>query len=300
MKNAPIAEAHSPFASVEVNRRTRCWLAVLCAGAIASGCGPAEPLDTPQPVDSQSQELNSFNGLSANGLSANGLSLNGLSLNGLSLNGLSSAAFIQWFNQDPASADMLMTYVVRCAVPSGQVRSYKHAATGRTYTWPGGLGLTPDWASGRPANYNEQQLVTACLLAHVNRYGRHVNISVLGWNAWGNAIPFTLGELTTYSVREACFFGNIFTPNSLFFGVDRPINNEGEYLTRACGALGSGPGSAGQCAPLRFVGRCSNFCTLGLEPWFYANCTYNGVSYRPLTTRMRQVDYNQLFEDSDN
>ena len=301
MKNAPMAEAHSPLALVEMKRRARCGLTVLCVVAIASGCGPAEPLDEPLSLDSQSQELDSPNGLSANGLSLNGLSLNGLSVNGLSLNGLSSAEFIQWFTQDPASADTLMTYIVRCAVPKGQVRRYTHAATGKNYTWPGGLGLAPDWASGYPASYNDQQLITACLMAHVNRYGRHVNISVLGWNAWGTAIPFSFSELTTYSVREACFFGNLFTPNSLFFGVDRPINNEGEYLTRACGALGSGSGSSEQCAPLRFVGRCSNVCTLGAgDPWFYSNCTFNGVGYRPLTTRMRQVDFDQLFAASGN
>lgn len=300
MSNAPIANARCSMPLLGVKRRAWCWLVALCVWTSASGCGPSEPLAEPLPLDSDSQDLNSFNGLSANGLSLNGLSLNGLSVNGLSLNGLSSAAFIQWFTQDPASADMLMTYVVRCAVPTGQTRSYTHAATHRNYTWSGGLGLAPDWANGNPANYNEQQIVTACLLAHVNRYARHVNISVLGWNAWGNAIPYTLGELTAYPVREACFFGNLFTPNSLFFGVDRPINNEGEYLTRACGALGSGPGSSNQCAPMRFVGRCSNVCTIGLEPWIYTNCTFNGVSYRPITTRMKQADYNQLFEDSGN
>lgn len=295
MKNAPVAEAHPPFAWMEVQRRARCWLTLLCVCASASGCDPSEPPAEPLPLDSQAQELNSFNGLSANGLSANGLSLNGLSLNGLSVNGLSSATFIQWFSQDPAAADMLMTYVVRCAVPTGQTRMYRHQG-GRTYAWTGGLGLAPDWASGSAINYNEQQLITACLLAHVNRYGRHVNISVLGWNAWGNAIPYTFGELTSYPVREACFFGNLFVPNSLFFGVDRPINNEGEYLTRACGALGSGSNSSNQCAPLRFVGRCSNVCVPGLEPWFYSNCTFSGVSYRPLTIRMRQSDYDQLFD----
>ncbi|WP_224242502.1 hypothetical protein [Hyalangium gracile] len=296
MKKAPMMEAPRTFQRVGMTRWAVGWLATLCLGVSASGCGPAEPPAEAPSLESATLELTSINGLSANGLSANGLATNGLSANGLATNGLASSVFVQWFQQDPALANMLMTYVVRCGVPAGQTRSYTHRQTGQTYTWAGGLGLAPDWSSGRPASYNEQQVITACLLAHVNRYGEHVMISVLGLSAWGSPIPFTISELSVYSVREACFFGNIFTPNSLFFGVDRPINNEGEYLTRACGALGSG-GASGQCAPLRFVGRCSQFCSPGLGGTFYSSCTYNGLSYRPITTRMKQSDYNHLFLD---
>lgn len=302
MKNAPMTEARYAFQIVGAKVWARAWFATLCLWACSFGCGPAEPLTDPLSLDSESQELDSANGLSANGLSynglsANGLSYNGLSANGLSYNGLSASVFTQWFTQNPALADMVMTYVVRCAVSAGLSRSYTNSQTGHTYTWMGGLGLAPDWANGNPINYNEQQVVTACLLAHVNRYGRHVPISVLGLNAWGLAVPFTPSELVTYSVHEACFFGNLFTPNSLFFGADQPVNNEGEYLTRACGALGSGHGSDGQCAPLRFVGQCSHLCTPQLGAPFYASCTFQGVGYRPITTRMTQSDYNQLFPD---
>jgi hypothetical protein len=276
------------------------WLATICLWVSASGCGPAESPTELLELDSQSQELNSHNGVSANGLSANGLSANGLSVNGLSANGLSAAAFASWFTQNPAHADMLMTYVVRCAVPAGQRRSFTHPQNGRTYTWTGGLGLAPDWAGGQPLHFNEQQVVTACLLAHVNRFGRHVNISVLGLTARGHALPFTSSELSSYNVREACFFGNLFTPDSLFFGVAQSVSDEGRYLTRACGVMESGSGSASQCAPLRFVGQCSQYCTSSAPSGlFYTSCTYNGVSYRPLTTRMRESDYEQLFPASD-
>lgn len=302
MKNAPMKEAPRAFPMVGVPLWPRAWLAALCLWASASACGPAEPLTEPQSWDSESQELasnNGFsaNGLSANGLSANGLSYNGLSANGLSANGLSTAAFSQWFSENRPRADMVMTYVVRCAVPDGQSRSYTDSQTGKTYTWMGGLGLAPDWAHGHPANYNEQQVITACMLAHVNRFGQHVTISVQGLNAWGNAIPVTRGEVLSYTVHEACFFGNLFTQGGLYFGADRPINNEGEYLTRACGALGAGGGSDSQCAPLHFVGQCSQFCSPMFLGGFYSNCTYQGVGYRPITTRMRPSDYNQLFPD---
>jgi hypothetical protein len=293
MKNAPMTGTHHTFQGLA-------WLVTICLWLSASGCGP-EHFDTePLALDTQSQELHSLNGVSANGLSANGLSANGLSLNGLSLNGLSATTFASWFTQNPADADTLMTYVVRCAVPAGQNRSFRHPQNGRTYTWAGGLGLAPDWASGQPISTLEQQLVTACLLAHVNRFGRHVNISVLGLTARDQLIPFTRDELSLYNVREACFFGNLFTPNSLFFGVARSADDEGRYLTRACGAMNSGSGSAPQCAPLRFIGRCSQYCTSPASSGIlYTSCIYNGVTYRPLTTRMREADYEQLLPGSD-
>jgi hypothetical protein len=300
MKDSPMTEDPLTFQGSGLRSWGRTWLAAVCLWVSTSGCGPAESPSEPLELDSRTQELSSHNGVSANGLSANGLSANGLSANGLSANGLSAAAFASWFTQNPSDADMLMTYVVRCAVPAGQSRSFTNPRNGRTYTWQGGLGLAPDWASGHSINHNEQQVVTSCLLAHVNRFGRHINISVLGLNAWGHAIPFTFGELALYDVREACFFGNLFTPNSLFFGVDQSVSDESRYVTRACGALEPGSDSPPQCAPLRFVGRCSQFCSSqGSSGLFYTSCTYNGVSYRPLTTRMRVSDFDELFPDSD-
>jgi len=54
---------------------------------------------------------------------------------------------------------------------------------GISYTWAGLLGLAPHWAAGEPIPENEQQLVSACLGAHANRYGAHVPISLLGQTA---------------------------------------------------------------------------------------------------------------------
>ncbi|HSP78069.1 MAG TPA: hypothetical protein VLQ93_06045, partial [Myxococcaceae bacterium] len=152
----------------------------------------------------------SLNGLSLNGLSLNGLSLNGLSLNGLSLNGLSTQEFSEWFNQDASAHEQLMRYMVLCAVPAGESRTYTNPATGLTHAWEGSLGLAPDWAGGTPATELEQQVVSGCLAAHANSYGLHVSISVLGRGADGVGIPLAPGELDTYAVKESCFFGNVF------------------------------------------------------------------------------------------
>jgi hypothetical protein len=278
-------------------------LAAVCVLAMTSACGPAEEFSEPSSVGQQDQELSSQNGLSANGLSANGLSYNGLSANGLSANGLSAnglsynglsaSSFATWFASDPVMADMLMRYLVRCAVPAGQTRAYTDRQTGVSYTWSGVLGLAPDWAGGTPATTAEQQVITACLLGHVNRYGLSIPISVLGRDARGGAIPFSLQELGKFNIREACFFGNLFTNEGLFFGVDRLLDNHKAYLTRACAGMSSGA----ECAPLTFVGSCAEQCKPELLMPSYNRCTRNGVSYRAITTRMQQSDYEQLYPE---
>ncbi|NMO17168.1 hypothetical protein HPC49_44795 [Pyxidicoccus fallax] len=236
--------------------------------------------------------MRSGNGLSFNGLSFNGLSFNGLSFNGLSFNGLSTSAFNTWFQSHPAQADLVMRYVVRCAVPEGETRAYTAPSTGQQYTWTGGLGLAPSWASGTPATELEQQVVSACLAAHTNRLGQSVSVSILGRDAPGAAIPFTAEELSSHSRREACFFGNLFSGQGVFVGAEREPLGPNESTSRACGALlHEGSEAKVPCAPMVHAGSCASLCQLDPTGQFFTSCTHNGVTWpRPLTTRLSLAD----------
>jgi hypothetical protein len=277
-------------------------LAVLFALALltgAPGCGPQE--DAGESLDLEelgsSRRLDSgnglaMNGLAMNGLAMNGLAMNGLAMNGLAMNGLSTAAFSAWFQKDPALSDMVMRYVVRCAVRTGERRTYTQPQTNVSYTWEGSLGLAPGWASGLPANTVEQRVITACMAAHANRFGLHLTISVLGRGALGLPIPYTRAELKKYSAREACFFGNLFTGEGAYVGLDAESSDGDPITTRACETVHSPTG----CAPLVLVGQCRRHCTLDGAGPFYKSCTYNGVTYAPITTRMREEDLAMLTE----
>jgi len=124
---------------------------------------------------------------------------------------------------------------------------------------------------------------------------------VLGRNAQGSVIPYTLQELMTYSVHEACFFGNLFSPQQvLYFGTDRGPRNRGTLFTRACSMVGSSVSdrylsAAAGCAPLQFTGSCLQRCQVDWQGGpFYRSCTYNGETYPAITTRMRPQDYGQI------
>jgi hypothetical protein len=259
----------------------------------AAACGPLTPAERAREQGLTDENGLSPNGLNQNGLSQNGLSQNGLSQNGLSQNGLSQnglgTAFTTWFNQDAAQSNIVMGYIVRCALPSGQSRTWTNPVTGTTYTWQGALGLTPSWAGGSPTSETEQQLITACLAGHVNKYGLHVTVSFQGRGATGTAIPLAFNELTNYSVREACFFGNLFAGEGIFVGEDHAPWDSKYSSARAC-ALDYKYGPTPDCAPLDVVGDCSAFCTLDAGGTYYSSCTYNGKAYKPLTTRLRSSD----------
>jgi hypothetical protein len=249
------------------------------------GCGGALPEDGWEggelaAVD-QAQQVD--NGLSTNGLSTNGLSTNGLSTNGLSTNGLSTNGFSSWFEANAATAPSLMAYIVKCAVAEGQTRTYQRDANSPKYTWQGSLGLAPGWASGKPATVAEQQVVSACLAAHANKFGLHVALSVLGRGADGVAIPYTSQELATYGEKEGCFFGNLFTDEGLFAARDRGFTTA-ESSTRACSLTLK----SDNCAPIVNVGTCAQACTKS-DPNspYYTQCTFNGKTYPAITTRVQ-------------
>ena len=264
-----------------------CIAALLMAATLA--CGPVEGSAELQEPAIQTQGLESTNGetpngLAFNGLAFNGLAFNGLAFNGLAFNGLDSAEFSAWFNQNDSLADAVMRYVVTCAVPAGETRTFTDAK-GQTHVWQGSLGLAPDWASGQPASVTEQQLVSACLAAHVNKFGRHVEFSLQGRDGRGQLIPTPPTELEEFSQREGCFFGNLFTNEGIFVGNDDSPLASNKSSVRAC-ALGK----KNECPPMVQVGSCASSCTRDSTGTSYSQCTRNGITYAAITTRIRPRD----------
>ena len=255
-------------------------LAILCA---ACGGEPIALHDGPLPHAA----LQSENGLSTNGLSTNGLSTNGLSTNGLSTNG-----FNAWFTGDTTYSAMVMKYLVRCAYAANQSLTY--TTGGFTYTWPGELGLAPVWASGGSITGAEQQLVSACLAAHTNKFGAQVAISVRGYYTNGAQIPVSSSEASGYPNDEGCFFGNLFDGTGVFSAYSRnsPMVDPSQSSLRVC-ALNAG--QYGDCTPMNTTYySCQQLCSGSYSQvtgaFTFTSCSYGGKSYRPLSVRMRNQD----------
>jgi len=263
----------------------------LLAALLITGCA----VDTDLRTSSSDEDLTSTNGLSLNGMSLNGMSLNGLSLNGTSLNGLSlngldlglsTSQFATWFHGDPVNNAMQLSYIVKCAKPSGSTVTWKDPATGTSYSWPGGLGLAPLWTN-RAMTVAEQQVISACLMAHANKYGVHVPIAVEGQAADGTVIARAANELTDYSSREAAFFGNTANGDGAYVCLDHNSAGPGVSSARACALEMAPKGPSTVCPPLIFAGACSQICTPDATKTYYTSCTALGKTYRPLATRLQ-------------
>jgi hypothetical protein len=281
------------------NGMTRIALMVTLASALA-GCASEAGDDAALGVADQGLEsANGLmrnglmrNGLMRNGLMRNGLMRNGLTENGLMRNGLLTDEFKSWFDEDPATSATFMEYLVRCAASEGADYSFTSPTTGLLYTWTGSLGLAPGFASGLEATVAEQQVLSACLGAHTNYYGQHVDMAVEGYLADGAAIPKVPNETETYWVREAAFFGNLFDPaGALYACRDHREWPLGYSSARACAfgyRKGDGPGDL--CAPIVYVDACSSYCSWSKRDQAYTTCKYGGQAYLPITTRMLPTD----------
>ena len=204
---------------------------------------------------------------------------------------LGTSDFATWFNTDPAMGDMVMRYLVRCAVDARPEPCVDQPRHRRQLRVAGRLGLTPRWAGGAATTEREQQLITACLAAHVNKFGRHATISLQGRNARGESMRCLVAEALTYDVREGCFFGNLFNGEGVFVGYSGllPLDSASSSV-RMCAMEGQAPGTSVECPPMVNVGACNLSCALSLDLSSYASCSHNGKSYQPLTTNMRRED----------
>lgn len=263
-------------------------LAALVVGSL--GCGTQQADSEAEPANGQQRSgMRVANRLLPDSLSPNRLQPDGLAPYGLSEADMTSTHFRDWFEADPAEHALLMEHVVSCAVPDGQTRSYTSPVSGERYSWGGQLGLAPGWTSGSPMNLEEQQLVSACLGARVNKFGEHVIISLRALDANGTPLPTPADEVATFTQPEGCFFGNVFASEPMRVGNDGLAPGSNQSTLRVC-ALPPQQGETSQCEPLVYVGSCTSFCTKDPTGTFYEECVYEGQRYRPMTTWLTPGD----------
>jgi hypothetical protein len=101
----------------------------------------------------------------------------------------------------------LLTYLVRCALPENITLYTQHGA--ERFTFKGSMGLAPRWLY-EAMTPSEERWVSACLLAHVNYFGRTVPISLRANPPVVPTLAVSDGEQQDFSIFEGGFFGNLF------------------------------------------------------------------------------------------
>jgi hypothetical protein len=91
-------------------------------------------------------------------------------------------------------------------------------------------------------------------------------------------------------VQEGCFFGNLFSGEGIFAGLDHSAWDSKTSSARACSLDTQFKGSNAACPPIFQFGYCKDICTKDAAGNYYVSCTYNGRTYKPMTTRLRPAD----------
>ncbi len=287
-------------------RHARMVLAALAAASSLAGCGAPQgdqgPL-TPRALVGARAGI-AMNGIAMNGIAMNGIAMNGIAMNGMTANGLApgegtnglaergltqgalaAPEFAAWFAQDPTYAAMVMRYVARCALGPDQSLSYEQ--DGASWAWTGTLRVAPRWAAGEAIGAGEQQLVSACLAAHVNGLGQHVSLSVRGYLESGETIALDAGEAEGWTYREACFFGNLFDGTGVWNALEPDLLDPAVSTPRGCAAEF---GVAQSCPPMQRAGMCADVCAPGPDGVTWADCVAGGAHFRPVQVFLRAAD----------
>jgi hypothetical protein len=217
--------------------------------------------------------ISNDNRLALNRLALNRLALNRLALNRLALNGVSAGGLDSGANELLATEEgrELLKYVVQCALEPDDV--LVGVVDGQTYELTGLLGLMPKWED-EPLDEDEQRLMSACLLAHVNALGVPVSISL----RTRRVLRSTEEERRAYPVYEGTFFGQVFDGEGMkayscqgsASGVALAHSHDREL--RRC------TDGAGDCAIVS-LGRCRDICERRSEEEGWTQCWAGGVLY---------------------
>jgi hypothetical protein len=191
--------------------------------------------------------LLTLNSLMLNSLMLNLLTLNSLTLNLLTLNAL----------HDPAARDVFK-YIVSCALPADESINLK--IQGVSYAFPGELGLAPEWgANGGHCDEACQQWVSGCVISRLDYLGQPTLISIRGENP---GLKASASEQSTYTNREATYYGNIFTPKMQIHACLSPGKTQDP---RVCGP------SIATCG-VDVVGSCDQVCGKPRADGSFPNC----------------------------
>ena len=196
--------------------RQRLWrgLGMWWLIAMLGGCGPQLPPEQPDP-----------NAPSTDAMSFNAMSFNALTLNRDPALRVSDTALRRVVDPDGHFVDVLrddyalefLQYLVTCALPADQSLTWEPAGE-KALNWEGNLGLCPQWLDEAPSEHAGewgsacQELVSSCMLAHVNAFGVSVPISVRGVDIEEHSLPLSPATESEFRWQEGSFYGNIFCP----------------------------------------------------------------------------------------
>jgi hypothetical protein len=257
--------------------------------SLPAGCAgdPLEALDEDDVAEARSAVIVD-NALVGNALVGNALVGNALVGNALVGNALSADALAAI--QDPTAngdnARALLKYVVSCALDSPDSFDFSWTdSKGQPHaeSYPGLLGIAPDWALGPLTDDTDKRMVSGCVAARANYYGVNVIISA---RSVREPLKGMCGkaEVASYAHVEGAFWGNLFTAtpylNACYNAATVAISRQAQ---RECAVGHLEDGQTLPCGPIVLQGSCTTWCS-NLSGGIYPSCVDKpGVPNSPTT-----------------
>jgi hypothetical protein len=259
------------------------------------------------------------NGLTQNGVQPNGITPNGAVPNGFnngipngvpnginngipngipngvpngvpngSPNGVPNGSTNGWTLSDIArldtngTLDEVLPYLIHCALPPW--KTWVGTIGGEVKSITGIMGLAADLMDF-PMLPEQQLLVSGCLLASINFYGKHIEIST----RISPIVATIRSEIRDWGVYEGAFFGNIFSSKPKLFACKgtstaEALDDSKDREWRRCTDDGYDCG-------VEVIGDCEEYCDLFSEDNGYAICTgSNGITYPAIIVYLKSND----------
>ena len=248
----------------------------MCTAILLGGCTGGTDQSDDSALDTVRPSVSSANRLALNRLALNRLALNSMTLGRLAGDELDES---RWQLADDSellateAGREVLAYVVKCALDPDDV--VVGTLDGQTYELRGLLGLTPAWKV-RSLHDDEQELISACLLAHVNAFGTPVTISL---RAEGT-LSATDEERRDYPVYEGAFFGQLFEDDEIRAYSCQGSQQEAALAHSEDRALRVCTNESESCDIIS-VGRCRDVCETRTKDMGWNDCWAEGRRYQP-------------------
>jgi hypothetical protein len=176
----------------------------------------------------------------------------------------------------PQNSTEILPYLVTCSLAPQDTFDFIIKNVSHTYTGFYGLASTFDRL---PLTREQEEILSACLFAHVNAFGKHVLISVRNIPY----VPATLEEMLDHRVYEGAFFGNLFGNDFIAYtctGDKDALENSPTRSLRVC--------TTNMTCNFRSVGNCSDACSNYTSNYGYSQCKgLDGRDYVPMNVYLK-------------
>ena len=174
------------------------------------------------------------------------------------------------------SGRQLLQYIARCALVEGD--SLRVVSGGDTWHFPGLLGVVPSWENA-PLDHDGQEILSACLLAHVNAFGVSVPIS-----ARSSMLPEAdAEESASYYYGDGAFYGNLSAASPRKYACEIRANRYFDETTQTYRRAASPNAHERICADASTAAECdfvhTGYCDQACsvverdgDQWRFSNC----------------------------